>query len=471
MDATASSPMRGTRCPADPGSIISTQVTVGADPRLAQGGPENGTGAFASELFQEHSKMVLAVCRVMLPDPVEAEDAMQQTFLRAYRSILTGNEPRRPAVWLATIARNECLDRIRARTREPLAEPVTDGTSRTPDALHAAIASEDLRALRRSIRELPTQQRDALVLHEFYGLPYGEVAAAIGVSESAIGSLLFRARKRLRSLLERAHGTLAVPALWDGLTQLARAPAIKVAALPLVAKVGTAAVAVGLTAGAVVAVEHQAEAQPTQPTPPAKVSVSAPPFAAASQIAARTRLAEPSLPASPLAIGRAHRRAARPAKTSHDVHPIPATKPHHPAYQAPQPVSSAPERQSATPYSHAHQGSSRAAANRRSEQGEKVERGHSGGKPGSATPVQRRSNTRSATRRSDKPASPSLPGLGANGTGNGNAFANGHAGGAPSANTSEAPESQPVGQRVGSDAADEHGADKSGGDSSSGKER
>ena len=206
--------------------------------------------------------MVLAVCRRLLADTAEAEDAAQQTFVSAYRSLLAGSEPRRADVWLAAIARNECLDRIRARMREPLAEHGRNGRSEAPDALATLIAGEEFRALSRSIEQLPEQQREALVLHEFCGLPYGEVAAAIGVSESAIGSLLFRARRSLRSAIRRGYAVLPLPEIWNASAQLlARGPAIKVAALPVVAKVGCGAVAVGLTAGAVVAVDHEAGTQ------------------------------------------------------------------------------------------------------------------------------------------------------------------------------------------------------------------
>ena len=237
-------------------------VAVGAD-SLFEGHPgDDGAVALAGELFRQHSRMVLAVCRRLLPDAAEAEDAMQQTFVSAYRSLLAGSEPRQAAVWLAAIARNECLDRIRARMREPLAEHGRNGGSEAPDTLAAVIAGEELRTLSRSIEQLPEQQREALVLHEFYGLPYGEVAAAIGVSESAIGSLLFRARRSLRSAFRRGYAVLPLPEIWNASAQLlARGPAIKVAAIPMVAKVGCGAVAVGLTAGAVVAVEHEVETQ------------------------------------------------------------------------------------------------------------------------------------------------------------------------------------------------------------------
>jgi RNA polymerase sigma-70 factor, ECF subfamily len=237
-------------------------VAVRAD-SLFEGHPaDDGAVALAGELFRQHSRMVFAVCRRLLPDTAEAEDAMQQTFVSAYRSLLAGSEPRQGDVWLAAIARNECLDRIRARMREPLAEHGRNGGSEAQDTLSAVIAGEEFRALSRSIEELPTQQRDALLLHEFCGLPYGEVAAAIGVSESAIGSLLFRARRTLRTAFRRGYAVLPLPEIWNASAQLlARGPAIKVAALSVVAKVGCGAVAVGLTAGAVVAVEHEVETQ------------------------------------------------------------------------------------------------------------------------------------------------------------------------------------------------------------------
>jgi RNA polymerase sigma-70 factor, ECF subfamily len=236
-------------------------VAVRADSLVPEHRADDAATALATELFREHSRMVLGLCRRLLADRAEAEDAMQQTFVSAYRSILAGSEPRRPDVWLAAIARNECLDRIRSRMREPLAEGGRNGGSATNDALATLIADEELRTLARSIQELPDRQRDALVLHELCGLPYGEVAATIGVSESAIGSLLFRARASLRSAFRRAYALLPLPPVWDAVAQLSRGPAIKAAALPVVLKLGGGAAAVALTAGAVVAVEHEVAGQ------------------------------------------------------------------------------------------------------------------------------------------------------------------------------------------------------------------
>jgi len=265
--------------------------------------------------------MVFAVCRLALRDPIEAEDAMQQTFVSAYRSILAGSEPSRPAPWLAAIAHNECLDRMRARKREPLAEVASDRAAAAQDALNATIAREDLETLARSIRELPAQQRRALLLHEFHGLSYGEVAATIGVSESAIGSLLFRARTRLRSALHRAYASLPLPALWDAVDHLlARTPATT-SAVPVVAKIGAAAVAVGLTASAAVVVDHGVQSHdraPSSPPPRAASPATSPPSAAHPRRAAvPTYPPSTSRPAVVPTSTRTHRHAASPARTSH----------------------------------------------------------------------------------------------------------------------------------------------------------
>ena len=306
--------------------------------------------------------MVLAVCRRLLPDTAEAEDAMQQTFVSAYRSLLAGSEPRRADVWLAAIARNECLDRIRTRMREPLAEHGRNGRSEAPDALAALIAGEELRALSRSIEQLPAQQREALLLHEFCGLPYGEVAAAIGVSESAIGSLLFRARRSLRSAIRRGYAVLPLPEIWNASTQLlARGPAIKIAALPVVAKVGCGAVAVGLTAGAVVAVDHEAGTQFRPGSVPhvaaapealsgarARAPVSLPVVARSEALASATAIVAPvtsERPARSSPPRREHR--PRPIPTTTAGRPVPAQEP----VQLVSPAAAPPSRPTGTPVS------------------------------------------------------------------------------------------------------------------------
>jgi RNA polymerase sigma-70 factor, ECF subfamily len=230
--------------------------------------------ARVGELFERHGAAVLGLCRVLLRNPHEAEDAVQQTFLSAYRSLLGGTEPRHPAAWLATIARNECWAHIRRRMREPLNEDELE--SPLPDPVAAAAARADLQALWQAVGELPRRQRQALLLREFSGLTYEELAVVLGVTEPAVESLLFRARRQLRVRLRPAYGSTALVAplasIRDALSQaLGGLPAASTAAgaVPVVAKLAFGAAAVVVAGGSVAAIETHGSRNRVAPRPPA----------------------------------------------------------------------------------------------------------------------------------------------------------------------------------------------------------
>ena len=230
--------------------------------------------------------------------------------------------------------------------REPLAEPGCDDDSEAPDAVSAVIANEDLRALSRSIGELPTQQREALLLREFCGHSYSEVAATLGVSESAIGSLLFRARQSLRSVLQGVSAFLPLPVLRDTLGHLlARGPSVEVATLPVVAKLATGAIAVGLIAGGGVAIERSVATQ-SGPPPRARVGATAATHLRAKPLVNQTRVSKPIARASssrlvvPTVQGRLP--ASPPAKPLHTVGPAAPAPASQASDESPLRVSPAP---------------------------------------------------------------------------------------------------------------------------------
>ena len=211
--------------------------------------------------------MVYGVCRLILRDPVEAEDAAQQTFLSAYRGLLSGQEPRQASAWLGTIARNECRARLRSRSTEPgrlVREPVGD------ELQHDVGRREEIHALCAALAELPPQQRDAIVLREFYGLSYAEVGAALGLTGPAVESLLFRSRKRLQEQLRPMRSALGVftlpltlreslaqllPGFGGGASAGAGAVALgKLSSAPVAAKLAAVTLGVG-AAGTVASVE------------------------------------------------------------------------------------------------------------------------------------------------------------------------------------------------------------------------
>jgi RNA polymerase sigma-70 factor (ECF subfamily) len=216
--------------------------------------------------------MVYGVCRLILRDATEAEDAAQQTFLSAYRGLLAGQEPREPSAWLGTIARNECRGRLRSRKTEPLT--LVDAES-GHDTQREAGRRAEIEALCAALAELPPQQRDAVVLREFYGLSYREVAAALGVSGAAVESILFRSRKRLQAHLRPLRAALGAltlpPTLQESLAQAlpgfgggAGAAAVaKIGGASVLAKVAAATLALG-TAGTVAGLEVHSSPKPPQ---------------------------------------------------------------------------------------------------------------------------------------------------------------------------------------------------------------
>ena len=147
--------------------------------------------------FERHGAGILAFCRHMLGSREEAEDVVQHTFAAAYRDLQRSSE-RSIALkaWLYTIARNRCVSVLRARRElaTELHELPTQGLSE-----HVEQRAE-LRDLLADVRELPEDQRAALLLAEAAGLSHAEVAEVLGCKEASVRGIVFRARS---SLIER----------------------------------------------------------------------------------------------------------------------------------------------------------------------------------------------------------------------------------------------------------------------------
>jgi RNA polymerase sigma factor (sigma-70 family) len=217
-------------------AAVAATASAPHDPLSSIGGrPHRAAAVRTEELYAQFGRTVGGLCRALLRDAGEAEDAAQQTFLSAHRALLNGSRPREPAAWLATIARNECWARIKARMREPLpSDALETRVAGATDPVAEALRRADLAALWGAIDALPPVQRDALLLREFGGLSYGELAAALAVSEPAVESLLFRARRRLRVQLRAVFAAFTGASWLEALARLVAggAPAgAKVAAL------------------------------------------------------------------------------------------------------------------------------------------------------------------------------------------------------------------------------------------------
>ena len=162
---------------------------------------EDRARARADAIFAAYGAEVERVCRGLLRNAADAEDAKQQTFLSAYRALLGGTEPRDVPAWLATIARHECYRQSAARKQAAVPALEIEEAPDLADVHTQAVANLSAARLRREIRRLPSLQRDAIVLREFAGLSYDELARELGVTRPAAHSLLVRARTTLRGRL------------------------------------------------------------------------------------------------------------------------------------------------------------------------------------------------------------------------------------------------------------------------------
>jgi RNA polymerase sigma factor (sigma-70 family) len=157
----------------------------------------NSDRAF-ERLYRKHAGDVYRYALVVMRNESDAEDVTQTTFMNAYRAMERGERPRQPQNWLITIAHNVCRQRFRQSQRRPnevayeeeLAEATID---------EDAITAEDIR---RALGHLAFNQRSALVMRELEGRSYQEIAEIMGVSVSAVETLIFRARRALREQLE-----------------------------------------------------------------------------------------------------------------------------------------------------------------------------------------------------------------------------------------------------------------------------
>jgi RNA polymerase sigma factor (sigma-70 family) len=169
--------------------------------------PADEARAAFERLYLGHHARVLAICTSILRNRCEAEDAAQEVFVSALRSLLAGTVPREPGAWLATIARHECWARGRREASAPL-RPVPDSVGEE-DPAAIAVRRAELLEIWRTIAELPGAQRDVLLLREVRGLRYDELAEDLHLSHASVRSLLNRARRAVRMNLERGAAVIS----------------------------------------------------------------------------------------------------------------------------------------------------------------------------------------------------------------------------------------------------------------------
>lgn len=170
---------------------------------------QRGDQSAFMRIVEAYQRPVYNLCYRMLGgDVVEAEDAAQETFLRAYTKLGTYNAGRKFSSWLFSIASHYCIDRLRQRryqmvTWDELPAPdqtVLSNPEPQPEA--ATLAREDKDMLHALLRSLPPDYRAATVLRYWHDMSYDEIAEALNTSVSAIKSRLFRARQMMAEKVE-----------------------------------------------------------------------------------------------------------------------------------------------------------------------------------------------------------------------------------------------------------------------------
>lgn len=165
-------------------------------------------GAFR-ELVERHQNAVIGTVAKMLGNASEAEDLAQQVFVRVWRHAKRYRPEAKFTTYLFTITRNLVFNetRRRSRRREVSADEreenshhqIEDNPNRRPDA--EMLQQELVQQVDRAIAALPEAQRMAVVLRRYEQMPYEDIAEVLGLSVSAVKSLLFRARTTLRDSL------------------------------------------------------------------------------------------------------------------------------------------------------------------------------------------------------------------------------------------------------------------------------
>jgi len=162
------------------------------------------------ELLRRHNQRLFRTARAILRDDAEAEDAVQEAYLKAIRAIGSFRGDAKLSTWLTRIVANEALERLRKRKRaevvplEPDVERAYEANAEAPETPEvSAMRAQTRRIVERRIDALPEAFRTVFVLRVVEEMTVEETSAALGVPDATVRTRLFRARSLLRESLAR----------------------------------------------------------------------------------------------------------------------------------------------------------------------------------------------------------------------------------------------------------------------------
>jgi len=299
--------------------------TIGRATRVERAGAAEAD--LTQALYEQYSTQIFRFCLHQLGSREEAEDAVQSTFLNAFRGLKRGVVPELESAWLFKIAHNVCLSRRRSSWRRGRVEAPTDFELVQETAPAPTRRADELIGLQDVLERMPEQQRRAILLREWQGLSYREIGEELELSQAAVETLIFRARRSLAQGLEQPAAPerrrrLAAGALGNLLSSLQSfllggGAAVKVAAAVAVVGAGTVV--------ATAPIQHRPHHTPAPaPVPAAKKTPAAP--------VVRQQRPEPVAPvvvraAAPSATTSTPRHHARHVQTPHVAVAPPAPTP------------------------------------------------------------------------------------------------------------------------------------------------
>lgn len=168
---------------------------------------QHATERVLAGLVDQYAPTLYRVAFSVLRNTADAEDAVQEAFLRVLRHRDTLNEVRDQRVWLIRIIWNIVLDRKRRAKARPETDDVADLARVLPatglSADERAAAAQHHAQILQLVEKLPAKEREVLILSAFEELNSVEIAEVLGITESSVRSRLFRARNLMADLLNR----------------------------------------------------------------------------------------------------------------------------------------------------------------------------------------------------------------------------------------------------------------------------
>lgn len=176
-------------------------------------------------LVQAYERPIFNLTYRMLGNAEEAEDAAQETFLRAYSRLKQYDPAMKFSTWLFSIANHHCIDRLRKRRMTYISiddNPVLENMeSELPRPEHQAVDGEEAASIQALVAQLDPDYRTPLVLRYWEELSYEEIAASLDMTVAAVKSRLFRARQQLMALYQKQQTASATPS--SGIKRMAAA--------------------------------------------------------------------------------------------------------------------------------------------------------------------------------------------------------------------------------------------------------